>query len=272
MIWNMDTSRDAPMRGHPEPLRQAGRTPRRAGRRVIAALPAAILLVVLLQALLPAAPVAAGEPFRINLYHENDFVSQATKKQCVPGAMQTMLNIVLPENDWSGAFQKQLSRLAKELSEAPDGGTEPIGWARGLEQLGAGPYEVRVVKTRKEAVRVAALALREARRPVGLLAWYGAHAWVMHGFVADRDPALAEDFTVSGLYVSDPWYPRISTLWGPSNPPNTLVPVKRLSEDYKPWRRPTAKYPGMDGRYVLVVPVASVLQPAAVASFGAVPA
>lgn len=268
----MDTSRDASMTGRLEAPRQAGRTPRRAGRRVIAALPATILLVVLLQALLPAAPVAAGEPFRINLYHRNDFVSQATKKQCVAGAMQTMLNIALPGNDGSAAFQKRLAKLAKKLSEARDGGTEPLGWARGLEELGAGPYEVRVVDTRKEAVRVAALALRETRRPVGLLAWRGAHAWVMHGFVADRDPALAEDFTVSGLYISDPWYPRISSIWGPSNPPNTLVPVKRLPEDYKPWRRPTAKYPGMDGRYVLVVPVPVVLEPAAAASFGAVPA
>jgi hypothetical protein len=264
MMERMDASHDPSIACRQGTRRHGDGAPRRTGQRIATALAAATLLVVALQTLLPAAPVAAGEPFRINLYHRNDFVSQATKKQCVAGAMQTMLNIALPGNDGSAAFQKRLANLAKKLSEARDGGTEPLGWARGLEELGAGPYEVRVVDTRKEAVRVAAQALRETRRPVGLLAWRGAHAWVMHGFVADADPALTDEFTVSGLYISDPWYPRISSIWGASNPPNTLVPVGRLPEDYKPWRRPTAKYPDMDGRYVLVVPVPVVLEPASV--------
>jgi hypothetical protein len=227
----------------------------RAGRRPVLGVATAVLVASFLVASLPVAPVAASEPFSINIYRSKAFVSQATKKLCVAGAMQTMLNITLPEQDYSGAFQKRIAGIARELSNGPTPGTEPLGWARGLEELGAGPYTVRVVKTRKEAVRLAAISLRQTRRPVGLLAWYGAHAWVMHGFVSDRDPALTRSFTVSAVYISDPWYPRVSTIWGPSNPPNTLVPVKRLPEDYKPWSRPTARYPDMDGRYVLVVPV-----------------
>jgi hypothetical protein len=30
---------------------------------------------------------------------------------------------------------------------------------------------------------------------------------------------------------------------------------KQLDEDYLQWRRPSGRYPGMDGKYVLIVPV-----------------
>lgn len=239
------------------PARRSAHVAHVARRRLGSGVAAALTLAVALSGAgwSVGAASAAETPFEINIYRSKAFVSQATKKLCVAGAMQTMLNMTLPEQDHSGAFQKQIARIARELSNGPTPGTEPLGWARGLEELGAGHYSVRVVKTRSEAVRLAAISLRQTRRPVGLLAWYGAHAWVMHGFVSDRDPALTEDFTVSGLFISDPWYPRVSTIWGASNPPDTLVPVKRLPEDYKPWSRPTARYPDMDGRYVLVVPV-----------------
>ncbi len=93
-------------------------------------------------------------------------------------------------------------------------------------------------------------------RPADLLVWRGAHNWVVSGFRATNDPALGDDFTVTALRIEDVWYPRISTIWGPSRPPDALVPTGLLHEDYLPWKRPTGKYPGKDGKFVVVIPVA----------------
>jgi hypothetical protein len=199
-------------------------------------------------------PVPTG-PYAVNLYGKGDFVSQATKDQCVSAAMQIMLNVVGPENDRSKATQAGLARLAKRLSDARDDGTEPLGWARGLAERGAGDYEVVAEPSMGAAVRRAIVALRATGRPVGLLVWRGAHSWVLHGFETTADPALTDDYEIRGLWVSDPWYPRVSNIWGPSRKPNQRVTVKQLRDDYLKWRRPTGKYPGMDGQYVLVVPV-----------------
>jgi hypothetical protein len=199
--------------------------------------------------------VAAAGPYKVNLYRKGDFVSQATKDQCVAGAMQTMLNIVLSTNDRTKARQSQLARLAKRLSKAPYGGTEPLGWARGLAREGAGRYKVVVEPSRKRAIRRGIEAIRATGRPVGLLVWRGAHSWVLHGFETTADPAVTDDYDVTAVWLSDPWYPRISSIWGPSRKPNQRVKPGKLREDYLKWRRPSGKYPGMDGGYVLVIPV-----------------
>jgi hypothetical protein len=191
----------------------------------------------------------------MNLYERGDFVSQATKDQCVSAAMQIMLNVVRSRQDRRSSTQASLARLALRLSDHHDGGTEPLGWARGLERRGAGDYEVVVEKTRNRAIRRAVEAIRETGRPVGLLVWRGAHSWVVHGFRATADPAETDDYEVRYLRISDPWYPRISSIWGASRKPNQKVTPEQLGEDYLKWRRPTGRYPGMDGRYVLVVPV-----------------
>ncbi|HEY4634799.1 MAG TPA: hypothetical protein VIH00_12865 [Candidatus Limnocylindrales bacterium] len=191
----------------------------------------------------------------MNLYRKGDFVSQATKDQCVAGAMQIMLNIVGETNDRTKGRQAALARLAKRLSKAPYGGTEPLGWARGLAREGAGHYEVVVEKTRMRAIRRGIEAIRATGRPVGLLVWRGAHSWVLHGFETTADPATTNDYDVTAVWLSDPWYPRVSSIWGPSRKPNQRVAPGKLREDYLKWRRPTGRYAGMDGRYVLVIPV-----------------
>jgi hypothetical protein len=191
----------------------------------------------------------------MNLYRDGDFVSQATKDQCVSAAMQIMINVVADGQDRTRRTQAALAEIANTLSHAPDGGTEPRGWAAALSQLDYGRYRVAVAATRATAIRRAVVALRETGRPVGMLVWRGAHSWVLHGFRASADPASTDDFRITGLYLSDPWYPRVSSIWGPSRPPNALVAPAALSEDYLAWRRPSGPYPGWDGNFILVVPV-----------------
>jgi len=190
----------------------------------------------------------------MNLYRKGDFVSQATKDQCVSAAMQIMLNIVGSENDRSTQTQARLDQLAEQLSDSRAGATEPKGWARGLEQLGAGGYRVEVAPSLTKAILRAATAIRATGRPVGLLVWRGAHSWVMHGYEATADPLAGVPFEVTHIFVSDPWYPRVSSIWGASRGPNARITPTQLEEDYFPWRRPTGRYPGMDGQFILVLP------------------
>ena len=191
----------------------------------------------------------------MNLYRNGDFVSELTPVQCVSAAMQIMLNVVGPKDDRTARTQTALAKLAKSLSNAPYGGTEPLGWARGLQQRGAGHYQVVVEPTLIKAVRRGVAAIRATGRPVGLLVWRGAHSWVLHGFETTADPAGPDPWSVSRIYVSDPWYPRLSRIWGRSRGPNARITPKQLTEDYLPWKRPTGRYPGMDGKFVLVIPV-----------------
>jgi hypothetical protein len=206
-------------------------------------------------------------PFAMNLYRRGDFASQVMKIYCVPGAMQTMMNVMdRGATKASRAVQDRLYRLARRLStdRLRGQGAEPEGWARGLERLGYGPYDVVVANSRMGAIRAAARALRRTERPVGLLVWRGAHAWVMTGFKATADPALTQSFRVTHIRIVDVWYPRVSSIWGASVKPNTLVPVEKLDEDYLPWRRPLMRYPDKDRRFVLVAPVvAPVADPGA---------
>lgn len=203
-----------------------------------------------------ATPAPTPKPvLAMNLYHKGDFVSELTPVQCVSAAMQIMLNVIGPTDDRTSRTQTALAKLAKSLSDAPYGGTEPLGWARGLQQRGAGHYKVVVESTLIKAVRRGVAAIRATGRPVGLLVWRGAHSWVLHGFETTADPAGPDAWSVTRIYVSDPWYPRLSRIWGRSRGPNAGITPKQLTEDYLPWKRPTGRYPGMDGKFVLVIPV-----------------
>lgn len=200
-------------------------------------------------------PPTAG-PFAMDLYRPGDFVSEREKIWCAAAAVQTMVNVMSPGADRTAATQRQIQRLGRTLGPAPDRGLEPEGMAKALDRLGSGPYEVISERTIPRAVKAAARAVRLTGRPAALLVWRGAHAWVMSGFRATADPALTDDFQVTHVWIEDVWWPRISTIWGESRSPDALVPVRLLPEDYLPWKRPTGRYPGKDGRFVLVVPVA----------------
>ena len=195
--------------------------------------------------------------FAIDLFDEGDFVSQARADWCVPASILAMMNMIDPDGDRRTPTQRELDRLARKLStpRLRGAGSEPEGWAGTLNRLGFGPYDVRALRTRGSAIETAARALRLTGRPVGLLTWRGAHAWVMSGFRATADPAYTDDFEVTHLYVVDPWYPRVSSIWGRAQPPGAKVPVRRVAEDFLAWRRPAMRYPEKDGRFVLVVPV-----------------
>lgn len=196
--------------------------------------------------------------FAMDVWRDGAMASEATPEWCVPAAMLTMINLVKKRRPvTSYNEQKRLYALARKHStdKLTGAGAEPEGWAEGLNREGVGPYIVYVAPTRKLAIRQAARAIRFTGKPVGILAWRGAHSMVMTGFKATADPALTSDFDVTDVVIADVWWPRVSSIWGSSLPPGSTESIERLAEDFLPWRRPDVKYPLKDGRYVVILPV-----------------
>ena len=200
-------------------------------------------------------PTPAPKPFAMDLYEKGDFVGEEQDTWCLSAAMQTSMNIMDVGADTTLATQKHLFTLSRSLDPAPDGAAEPEAWAEGLAQLGYGKFEVSIQPTIRAAVQLAAKRIRATNRPAGFMVWRGAHSWVMSGFTATADPAVTDHFTVTAVRIEDVWYPRFSTIWGYSRPPDALVAIKDLAPDFLPWKRPKGSYPDKDGNYVIIVPV-----------------
>ncbi|MEA2538185.1 MAG: hypothetical protein QOF11_2419 [Chloroflexota bacterium] len=206
-------------------------------------------------------PVAAAGGYALELQRPGDFVRQTNLVQCVGASMQMMINIMAPKNDRTAATQHRLWKLARALGPprrtTPRGkGASPIGWARGLDQLGYGPYTAAGFATLAGATKAAARAIRLTGKPVGVLVWAGRHAWVMTGFRATADPLTTNDFRVSQVTVMDPLYPLDSTVWGQSNPPGTRLSLAAFGRSFVP-RRPFVRPSALDGTFVLVLPIVS---------------
>ena len=184
------------------------------------------------------------------------FASQVAKDWCAPATVQMVLTI-FGRGDPSEAFQRELVSRIDEWEtweDSHNGGWGPSAMVEALVAYGVQGYEIRAYEARADALRDAAMAISETGSPAVLLAWRGAHAWVMSGYRADADPRLFPDATVSGAYVLDAWYPRVSSIWGPSDPPGTFQDDAEMVRNFLPWKRPEGRYPERDGRFIVLVP------------------
>jgi hypothetical protein len=209
------------------------------------------------------APTATTAQFRVNLAKDGDYVRQANFVQCVGASVQMMLNIMEPGADRTRQTQRRLQVQARGFSgPRPDGrvrqGAGVFGWAAALNLNDGGAYGVVGADSLDEAMRLAAIAIVQHKRPVGLLVWRGRHAWVMSGFEATGDPRRG-DFRVTKAYILDPLHPHGSRAWGPSPTPGTAIGVRTVGRQFVPRLAggPWNALPGMaalSGKYVLVVP------------------
>jgi hypothetical protein len=182
-------------------------------------------------------PLPPKKPFAVSLYHEGDWVGQYTLTWCVGASIQMMVNVALPGQDRTRKAQAEFQRLAQGSEELDaDRGAGSWGWARTLTDLGVGQYYVGYEFTFTDAIRTAARAMAQTKRPVGLLVWGGKHAWVMTGFTADADPRIHPDFKVTGVRVLDPLYPRQNADLGPAPSPNALLKPSTLDNYFVGWR------------------------------------
>ncbi len=206
----------------------------------------------------PAPTPVPREPVDRSILDDPDavFASQLTKDWCAPAGTQMTL-AVLGLVDTSEATQRRIAGRVEEWEswrDSHNGSWGPAAIAQALEAYGAPGYEIRAYRTRADALLDAALALEATRAPVVLMTWRGAHTWVMTGYRADADPAIFGDARITGTYILDPWYPRVSSIWGPSDPPGTFQDADEMERNYLPWKRPEGRYPDRDGLFIAVVP------------------
>ena len=164
---------------------------------------------------------------------------------------------VLGLGDTSTAFQRTIAGRVHEWeswADSHNGDWGPAAMVQALAAYGATGYQVRAYDTRADALRDAAVAISTTEEPAILLAWRGAHTWVMTGYRADADPRYFPDATVSGAYILDPWFPTVSSIWGASDPPGTFQDAAEMVRNFLPWKRPEGKYPGRDGRFIVLIP------------------
>ena len=201
--------------------------------------------------------------------HAAVFASQLTTEDCAVAGTQMVLAI-LGLGDTSQALQQEIKDRIGEweaFEDSQNGGWGPAAVGLALADYGATGYEVRAYDSYTDALRASAMAISEFDKPVVLFPWWGAHTWVMTGYRADGDPRLFDDAVISGAYILDPWYPRVSSIWGASDGPGNFEDLQELERNWPAfegppgyeaigpgWTRPEGAYPDRDGRFVILVP------------------
>ena len=212
----------------------------------------------------PATPTPTPEPTQTRVPVDIDIVQNAkdvfktelTPDWCAPAGVQMTLAVLGLANT-SDRFQRELvGRIGEWESyrDSKNGGWGPASMAAALEEYGARGYEIHAYDLRTDALRGAAKAISETNSPAILFAWRGAHTWVMTGYRADADPTIFADARIRGAYILDPWYPRVSSIWGASDPPGTYQDGDELRRNFLPWKRPEGNYPDRDGTFIVLIP------------------
>jgi hypothetical protein len=187
---------------------------------------------------------------------ETKFASQSDNTMCAAAGIQMVLGM----HDQVAMTKSVQARIDSRLDEwesrrdAKAGGWGPSSMAEALAAYGVEGYEVRAYENRNQSLREAAAAMVRTGAPAILIAWRGAHTWVMTGFRADGDPTVFRDARITGINVFDPWYPTVSTIWGPSDPPGTNQDLAEIKRNFLQWERPEGSYPERDGKYIIVLP------------------
>ncbi len=188
------------------------------------------------------------------------FAHEVRKDWCAPAGVQMTLAF-LGKADTSESFQRLLASRVHEWESHDDshnGEWGPAAMSLALEAYGAPGYEIHAYTSRGDAIRDAAIAIAKTQSPAILLAWRGAHTWVMTGYRAEADPTIFPDAVMTGAYILDPWYPWNSSIWGQSDPPGTFQDWPEMERNFLPWKRPEGKYPDRDGKFIIVVPTIPV--------------
>ena len=227
----------------------------------------ALVSLLLAMSSVGAPTAGAASAYRLDVSTATDFVAQTNFVQCVGASMQMMLNMIEPADDRTAAEQLRLQDIARYYSGSrPDGrqrqGASVRGWSAGLNLEGAGPYKLAGATTIDEAMRMAAQAISDTGKPVGLLVWRGRHAWVMGGFTATADPAATSDFRVTEAIILDPLYPHGSKVWGRSPRPREALSIADLGKQFVPrgtGRNSRSWMSSFTGQYVMVLPVKPML-------------
>jgi hypothetical protein len=194
----------------------------------------ALLLSLVFVAALAPARASAATVWTLNTYRSGGYLTQDPYyTACTGAAAMMMLNFAALTGAGGRGFAWRTSRT-KNVASDPDDmisifafarghdtlmstspGSDAHGWRNALNYFGWGEaamkdpamrvYEDRAYGSFDSAVRSAVIAIARYRLPVGMLGWAGGHAQVITGYkVTGANPATSSNFTVNGVYLSDP--------------------------------------------------------------------
>jgi hypothetical protein len=188
--------------------------------------------------------------------HDAIFAHELRDDWCAPAGLTIVLAIT-GHGAPTDARERDIASRVHEwesYADSHNGLWGPSAMALALDAYGLPGYRVVAYPTRSQAIRGAAKAIATTNSPAILIAWYGAHTWVMTGYRADADPLVFADAKISGAYIDDPWYPWTSSLWGKSDPPGAFHDNTNLRVNFLPWQRPEGLYRDRDGKFIVVIP------------------
>jgi hypothetical protein len=188
--------------------------------------------------------------------HDAVFAHEIHIDWCAPAGV-TMALAILDKGAPTDARQREIAGRIHEWETYADSHNlqwGPSAMVKALAAYGAPGYKVVAYGSRADALRGAARAISTTHSPAILLAWKGAHTWVMTGYRANADPVVFDDAKVSGAYILDPWYPDFSSIWGQSDPPGTFQDAQNMVDNFLEWKRPEGQYATRDGNFIVVEP------------------
>lgn len=151
---------------------------------------------------------------------------------CTAASVQSMLNFIAVQSTGGDGFmwtpttsanvRDRILKWERRRDTLPGGfGSDPHGWRNALNYYGWGAgtlyagsrvYDDVTYRSYDGAMRSVVRALASTGKPVGLLAWRGAHAQMITGYFGlDGDPfdtdengSFTNDFSVAGFNLTDP--------------------------------------------------------------------
>ena len=216
----------------PDGMRRTLRGVELARAGALASLAAATALIFVVSA--PMAAASAPATWKADLYDARAAVWQEPDSSaCTSAAAQMMLNIVAYESGsdyllppdglaprtaprWhvDTSYETMEALLAYERSNmtmlARSAGADPHGWRNALNYFGWGSMNAAVYRDSSywsfdAAARAVVTAVARSGSPVGILARGGTHAQLVTGYVVTgEDPRVGDDFTIQGVYLTDP--------------------------------------------------------------------
>ena len=191
----------------------------------------------------------------LSLLRSGDFVRQYTNYQCVGASLQIMRNMIWSWNSRAASTQRRLWRRARARSlYTADGGADPFGWAAATATSGHGRYVLVATDSMQATLRLAARSMALTHRPVGIVVWRGAHAWVLTGVDTTADPATTTDFQVVAGRIADPLYPKYRVWHRTIYRPGTRLSLSVLASNFSPYHD-SRRDPRIEGKWVAIIPL-----------------
>jgi len=196
-------------------------------------------------------------PFKQFIWNrKNPVTQQYTNYWCVPASVQTELNIGLNGYSTSRSFQQAVYTYGRaHMQYKVSGlGLDPESWELSLSyfdtRVGNSHVDYRddTFYTYTTAIKWGAIQMRKTGLPVGLLVYYGGHAWTMIGFTATADPLKTMAFKVTGVYVAAPF-----RAWT-DPPPGTYYTFSQFGKKMTPYYE-QSRWTHWNGRYTIVLPI-----------------